>query len=234
MLGLSAPAPKPVSEQAVPAGTTDYTQFILGAQQAGVDGVTMSLGEQEAVQVAKAGQQLNSDLPIATSLGTFPHSSVADLGDYADKMLFVGAFPPATVEGIPVYQALLDDLASTGNEQLQPENLKTSPMRSWIGLYALLKMIRDAGMTDFTREGITQMLHDAKDVPMLGMYGDENWTPNLDHPGIFKRAGMNHWAVYKWNPDAKSIAGDGNFEEVSTMSFDEVLCGSPFGAPEPC
>ena len=69
---------------------------------------------------------------------------------------------------------------------------------------------------------------------MLGMYGDENWTPNLDHPGIFKRAGMNHWAVYEWDPDAKSIAGDGNFVEVSTMNFDEVLCGSPFGAPEPC
>ena len=31
-------------------------------------------------------------------------------------------------------------------------------MRSWIGLYALLWMIRDAGMTDFTREGITAML----------------------------------------------------------------------------
>ena len=218
----------------VPAGTTDYTQFILGAEQAGVDGVTMSLGEQEAVQVARAGQQLNSDLPIATSLGTFPHSSVAELGDYADKMLFLSAFPPATVGGIPVYEALLDDLAASGNEQLQPENLKTSPMRSWIGLYALLKMIRDAGMTEFTREGITQILQEAKDVPMLGMYGDENWTPNLDHPGIFKRAGMNHWAVYEWDPDATSIAGDGNFVEVSTMNFDEVLCGSPFGAPEPC
>ena len=65
-------------------------------------------------------------------------------------------------------------------------------MRSWIGLYALLWMIRDAKMTDFTRDGITAMLQQAKDVPMLGMFGDENWTPDLDHPGIYKRAGINH------------------------------------------
>ena len=25
---------------------------------------------------------------------------------------------------------------------------------------------------------------------MLDMFGGENWTPNLNHPGIFKRAGI--------------------------------------------
>ena len=35
-------------------------------------------------------------------------------------------------------------------------------MRSWIGLYALLRMIRDAEMTEFTREGITAMLEAAE------------------------------------------------------------------------
>ena len=62
-------------------------------------------------------------------------------------------------------------------------------MRSWIGLYALLKMIRDAKMQTFTRDGITAMLRKAKDVPMLGIFGDEKWTPNTNHAGLFKRAG---------------------------------------------
>ena len=44
------------------------------------------------------------------------------------------------------------------------------------------------------------------------------------------RAGMNHWATYTWNPDAEGDF-DGNFEVVAEMSFDEVLCGSVFGAP---
>ena len=104
-------------------------------------------------------------------------------------------------------------------------------MQSWIGLYALLKMIRDANMTSFTRQGITTMLQQAKDVPMLDMFGGENWTPNLDHPGLFKRAGMNHWASYTWDPNATSNGFEGNFVEKSVMNFDQVLCGSPLGAP---
>ena len=108
-------------------------------------------------------------------------------------------------------------------------------MRSWIGLYALIKMIRDANMTEFSRDGITSMLQSAKDVPMLDIFGGENWTPNLNHPGIFSRAGTNHWATYRWDPEAEAPSGlEGNFVEASEFSFDDVMCGSPFGAPEPC
>ena len=52
-----------VSDAAVPAGTTDFSQFILGAEDAGAEGVSLSLGEQEAVQVLRAGQQLGTELP---------------------------------------------------------------------------------------------------------------------------------------------------------------------------
>jgi ABC-type branched-subunit amino acid transport system substrate-binding protein len=214
----------------VPAGTTDFSQFILGAQNADVEGLSLSLGEQEAVQVVTAGQQLETKMKLGGSLGTFSHKSVSDLGDFASNMALLWAFPPATAD-LPVYKALRADLAASGNEALQPENLKSSPMQSWIGLYSLLKMIRDAKMTTFTRQGITTMLQQAKDVPMLGMFGDENWTPNLDHPGLFKRAGMNHWASYAWDPNANSNGFKGNFVEKSVFSFDKVLCGSPFGAP---
>jgi ABC-type branched-subunit amino acid transport system substrate-binding protein len=218
----------------VAAGTTDYSQFILGAQNAGVGGVVLALGEQEAIQVVRAGEQLGTDLLVGSSLGTFSHKNVEDLGDFAKQQVFLWSYPPATVD-LPVYKALRADLAASGDEALQPENLKASPMRSWIGLYALLKMIRDSQMTTFTREGITTMLQQAKDVPMLGIFGDENWTPNLDHPGLFKRAGVNHWAIYKWDGKAKAPEGlEGNFVEKKVISFDDVMCGSVFGAPGPC
>lgn len=214
----------------VPAGTTDFTQFILGAQDAGVGGVTLALGEQEAVQVVRAGQQLGTDLTIGSSLGTFSHSAVEDLGDFADQMVFLWSFAPATFD-LPVYEALRQDLAASGEESLQPANLKASPMRSWIGLYALLYMIRDADMTEFTREGITEMLDQAQDVPMLDMYGGENWTPDADHAGIFQRGGIDRWSTWSWDPAASAPDGlEGNFVEGSEVSFDEVLCGSPFGA----
>ena len=66
--GLTFPYDVPV-----PAGTTDFTQFILGAEGAGVGGVTLNLGEQEAVQVVDAAQQLGTDLLVGAGTGTFSH-----------------------------------------------------------------------------------------------------------------------------------------------------------------
>ena len=215
----------------VPGGTTDYTQFILGAQDAGVGGVILPLGEQDAVQVVRAGQQLNTELTIGASLGSFPHSTVSELGEFAETLTFLWSFPPATFD-LPVYEALRQDLAASGEDSLQPANLKASPMRSWIGLYGLLYMIREAGTTEFTRQGMTQMLRDSGPVPMLDIFGGEDWVPNMSHPGIYSRAGTNHWSTYKWDPDAEAPVGlEGNFVEASTFSFDEVLCDSPFGGP---
>jgi hypothetical protein len=146
-------------------------------------------------------------------------------------MVFMWSFPPATFD-LPVYEALRADLAASGEDGLQTENLKASPMRSWLGLYALLHMLRQDGTTEFTREGITAMLQASGPVPMLDVFGGEDWTPNTDHAGIFKRAGTNHWATYRWDPEAEAPDGlEGNWVEASTFSFDEVLCGSPFGAP---
>ena len=76
------------------------------------------------------------------------------------------------------------------------------------------------------------MLNAAKDVPMLDIFGGENWTPSTNHPGLYKRAGTNHWAVYEWDPNAKSPVGKGNFVEKAKISFDQVLCGTIFGAPK--
>jgi ABC-type branched-subunit amino acid transport system substrate-binding protein len=214
----------------VPAGTTDFSQFLLSAQEAGATGATLAVGEQEAVQIVKAGQQLGTDLVLGSSLGTFSQANVAELGDFAEQMVFLWSFAPPTAD-LPVYDAMRADLAASGEESLEAENLKASPVRSWIGLYALLKMARDAELTDFTSDNIRAMLDAATDVPMLGMYGDDDWTPNADHPGLFSRAGIDRWATYEWDPDAEGDF-DGNFVEASELSFDEVLCGSPFGAPE--
>lgn len=222
------------SDTPVPAGTTDFAQFILAAEEANAEGVAFALGDQEVLQVVRAGQQLGTDLQIGTSPGPVPHDELMRLGDFAKQFVFVSSFPPATVD-LPVYQALRADLAASGDDALQPATMTLSPMRSWIGLYALLRMIRDAKLTDFTRDSITELLQSAGDVPMLGMFDDETWTPNKDHPGLFKRAGTNHWGIYRFDPDAKAPDGlTGNFVAKGDMSFDQVLCGTAIGAPPPC
>ena len=222
-------------DAAVPSGTTDFSQFILKADAAGAEGVILAVGEQEAIQIVNAAKQLGSSLMISSTLGTFPSAAIADFGDFAEQMVFVNSFPPATVD-LPVYEALRADLAASGEDALQPEQVKVTSMRSWIGLYALLRMIRDAKMTEFTREGVTAMLQQAKDVPMLDMFGGENWTPDLNHPGTFQRAGINHWGGLPMGSRRRTnpVGGEGNFVETASINWDETVCGSPFGAPEPC
>ena len=145
--------------------------------------------------------------------------------------MFVGPFPPATAD-LPVYAVLRADLAASGEDALQVENLKTSPMRSWIGLYALLWMLRDTGTTEFSREGISAMLQEAEDVPMLGIFGGEDWTPDRNREGVWQRVGADTWQVWRWDPAAEFEGEQGNFVLSNEFSFDEVMCGSPFGAAE--
>jgi ABC-type branched-subunit amino acid transport system substrate-binding protein len=217
----------------VPAGTTDYSQFILGAQNAGVDGVFLAIGEQEAVQVVRAAQQLNTRLLVSATFGTFPYSFVKGLGDFANNMVFVWSYPPATAD-VPVYKVLRADLAASGERGLQPENLKASPMRSWIGLYALLKILRDAKVTDFTRQNVAAAIKAAKDVPMLGLFGDATWTPDTSEPGVWKRLGLHRWQVWRWDPNASFNGSKGNFVPKATIDIAKTLCGTPLGAPPPC
>jgi ABC-type branched-subunit amino acid transport system substrate-binding protein len=224
--GVTFPRDMPVA-----AGTTDYSQFVLGAQQANADSIELAVGPQDADQVIRAAQQLNSTLLIGAP--AFSHAAMAEYGDYAKQLRMLSPFPPASVD-LPVYKALRNDLNASGDTTIEPENVSINAMRSWIGLYALLRMIRDAGMKDFTRDGITTMLQNAKDVPMLNMFGDQSWTPNLNHPGAFKRAGIDGTKAYRWDPDVHTGGFDGNFVETASISFDKTLCGSPLGAPGPC
>jgi branched-chain amino acid transport system substrate-binding protein len=218
---------------AVPAGTTDYTQFVLAAEDAGAAGIMLALGGQEAIQVARAGQQLGTDLRIAGSLGSFSYADVVDLGEIANQMTFVWPFPPATAD-LPVYRVLRADLAASGEDALQPEQLKTGAMMSWIAMYGLVEMIRDAGLTDLSRESITALVEEAEDVPMLGIFGDATWTPALDYEGVWTRVGIDRYTYWTWDPGAEWDGQDGNFVLGGEISFTDAMCGSPLGAPAPC
>ena len=97
---------------------------------------------------------------------------------------------------------------------------------------ALLYMLRESGTTEFTGESITAVLQSATDVPMLGLFGDETWTPNTNSAGLFQRQGIPRWASYTWDPSATGPDGlEGNWVEGGEFNLTEIICGSPFGAP---
>lgn len=208
-----------VADIPVPGGTTDYNQFILAAQDAGAEGVAMPIGGQEGIQVLNAAKQLDADLVFSGSLGTFPASDMASLGEYASRVILNAAVPPAGAD-LPVIDVLTADLGASGLEPLQRENMKSSPMRSWVGLYALLKIIRDSGTEDFSRESITALIDGSGPIPMAGLMKD--WTPKLDHPGLWLRA-TGDYTFWAWDDAAQS------FTEKSQANWDVVICGTPFG-----
>jgi ABC-type branched-subunit amino acid transport system substrate-binding protein len=214
----------------VPAGTTDYSQFILAAQNAKADAIALALGDQEAIQVVNAGQQLAT--PLLIGAAPLSYSRIGSFGDFAKQLVFLSPVPPPTAD-VPVYAALRADLAASGKDGLQPDNLTTNVIKSWIGLYALLRAIRDAKLQDFTRESISGLLQTATNVAMLGMYGDESWTPNLNHPGAFKRAGIDRVAVYRWDQRRREMGSTATSSKPQRSASTRCSADRPSERPGP-
>jgi ABC-type branched-subunit amino acid transport system substrate-binding protein len=162
----------------VPQGTTDYQQFILAAQDAGADGVALALGEAEAIQVINAAEQLATDLTFSVSLGTFGQADAEELGDFADQLVFNSEVPPATasLEEFPVLADVVGDLAASGEPELQRDQIKSSAIRSWLAVYALVEVVERFGdPDDVSREAITAAFEAARDVDFHGLV--PAWTP---------------------------------------------------------
>ncbi len=118
-----------------------------------------SLGPQEAAQVVQAAGQMASDLPLAVG---FPHSRMTTLGDVADNIVMVSPFPPRPASTCPSTRPFEPIWLPPNDPELAPEKVEGFALRGWIGLYALLRMIRAAGVTEFSGEAITSMLQSAR------------------------------------------------------------------------
>jgi ABC-type branched-subunit amino acid transport system substrate-binding protein len=162
----------------VPAGTTDYQQFILTAQNKGADCAVLPLGGQEASQVILAAKALGSSMYFSSSWGTFPLADIQALGDFGQQILFNAELPPATAsqQRWPILKDLLADLGASTHPELKPNKLKSSPARSWVAIYSLVKVIEKFGTPDVvTKDAVTAAIKAAKNVDMLGL--TPAWTP---------------------------------------------------------
>jgi ABC-type branched-subunit amino acid transport system substrate-binding protein len=162
----------------VPAGTTDYQQFVLAAQDSGATGVALALGEAEAVQVLRAAEQLSTDLVFSASLGTFGQADLEEQGDFAGKLLFNSEVPPVTAstERWPILGDVIADLEASGKPELQRDQIKASAVRSWLAVDALVQVVEQFGEPDdISREAITAAFESAQDVDLFGLV--PAWTP---------------------------------------------------------
>ncbi len=77
-----------VADIPVPAGTTDYTQFVLAAQAAGATGAIVPLGGQEAIRSPlrrRSSSALTSRSRPASA--RCPYADLAGLGDFAQHVV---------------------------------------------------------------------------------------------------------------------------------------------------
>jgi ABC-type branched-subunit amino acid transport system substrate-binding protein len=178
----------------VPAGTTDYQQFVIAAEESGADGALLALGEAEAAQVLTAAEQLGSDLTFSTSLGSFGQAQIEELGGFAGQVVFNSEVPPATasLDEWPVLADVIADMEASGEPELARDQLKSSPIRSWLAVNALVQVVEQYGdPDDVSREAITAALGAAEGIDMYGLIPD--WTPtDGSGEGLFGKV-SNPW-----------------------------------------
>ena len=68
---------------------------------------------------------------------------------------------------------------------------------------------------------------------MLDIFGGENWTPSTQPPRPLQAGRDEPLGDLRVGPRRQGAGRlKGNFVEKAKISFDEVLCGSIFGAPK--
>ena len=202
-----------VGNVAVPAGTTDFQQFTLAMESKGAECTMLPLGENEAKQVLRAAQQLGGKMRFSASLGTFGEADLKAFGNFASLIYLNSYIPPATAsqKTFPILKEIIADLAASGKPELQADQLKTSPISSWIATYAFVKIIEDFGNPDdVSRKAITAAMNKATNVDMFGL--TPPWTPSgrvlaSNHPffGFFGGVSMPWYFQAKWDTASKSI-----------------------------
>ena len=182
----------------VPAGTTNFDQFILAAQDAGADGVFLPLGAELAVPVLKAAGELDVDMLFATSLGSLSEADVVGLGDIGKKMVFNAETPPSTdADTNPAVAQIIADFKEFGGDSLAADQLKSSGQRSWLAVYAFVTIMSATDTENITRESVIAAMNAATDVPMLGL--TPPWTPNQASPGAFTRISNGAYWTAGWD-----------------------------------
>lgn len=208
-----------VADIPLTVGTSDYSQFVLAAQNAGADGLIMAAGPEEAIQVLRAARQLDTDVYFSLSFGTISRSDVQEFGDFARYFVFNGELPPASIdpEQFPLLAVAVRELAASGSPELTADTLTTASLKSWVYMYALVKILRDAEVTDVTPANVKAALDAATDVDLGGL--TPPWTPNRTSEGIFRRVSQPMYWLASWDPETENfVLGDEQRDSVKLLA----------------
>jgi ABC-type branched-subunit amino acid transport system substrate-binding protein len=200
-------------------GTTDFQQFTLTAKNGGATCAIIPLGQNEAVQVLQAAQQLGTDLKFSGSANSFSATDMKGFGAFAKNVYVNTAFPPANAsqQTWPILADVINDLKGGG---FTVDTIKTAPIRSWMSVYALQTIVEKYGKPDdISKEAITAALKAAKDVDMFGLIPP--WTPSFSATGgqgSFSAVSQPWYHVVSYDESGKPTVSDKVYNVVNEIT----------------
>ncbi len=125
-------------------------------------------------------------------------------------MAFTDAVPPvvtSTPNKWPIFNVIVDDFKASGKPNLARDTITAQATNSWLSVYALIKVMRDAKATDITRATVKSAFDAATDVPMFDLVPP--WTPAKQSTNaIFKGiSNPNYWTGH-WDAGKKVFVVD--------------------------
>ena len=190
----------------IPAGATDYSQFVAQAQSAGAEGALLMIAVAEGTATIKAATQLNWDVTIGATTSSYSGKQLAALGKLPKSGVFGDANPAPSdsVKKWPGLKTFLADMKAFDKKKTA-QTLNTSELQSWLGVLAFVNAMK--GVETIDAASVLETVNTVQDIDLMGL--QEPWTPSayIDHP-IFKQISNPNIYPAKWNGKSFTTSKD--------------------------
>jgi ABC-type branched-subunit amino acid transport system substrate-binding protein len=182
----------------VPANTSDFSSFVRTLKDKGVTGVTSAMAEPLLIQLLQTADQLGVDLKVCSSQDAMTSKTLKGLGKAAANY-YTGGLPPATesssLPGMKDFFADMKAQAKAGDKAADPENLRASAFRGWLGP-RFIERVAPSIQGEISGATLTAALQ-KQSALNADMFGTIDFTkPGALQPGVRNYKGyLAHWNV---------------------------------------
>jgi len=180
-----------ICDVTVATGATDYTPYIAEAQRSNPDAILISHTDEVGTQLIAAMAQLNTELPMGGSPGTFDIDTLKKYKDITTGTVLSESFPYPSqnnVKNFPGLKQFFADMKASGKKTLQPREIGPTALSPWMAVLGFVNVTE--GLDDFTKESVVQALETAIDVDLMGL--TPAWTPSTPGFSVFESS-SNHY-----------------------------------------
>jgi ABC-type branched-subunit amino acid transport system substrate-binding protein len=144
-LGASSITQKLAVTQKVPQTVTDFTSAVNAIQSAVVNGVVLSLPEQQSTQYIQTAYQLGSKPAYCIADGQISGTSLQKLGAAAGRVYQESSFPPVNVKTtVPAMKSFFAQMKAANRQGVASTNttaIKSTSLRAWVAMQVVKQIV---------------------------------------------------------------------------------------------